>query len=199
VRADAGSGRFLHARIEMVARAVDDAGARLRDLRREEWADGGVAAAAFALALAASAVRPALALPLLAGGLFVAGRGVVVDWRRWDLLDRLVVEADAHAIPEVRERAELEASMVNRHRLSCVIRSRIARADEPRIVANSDELATLAEELLDPQLVLDPACAAACSRLLTDEVTSPLINSTLPPEDARSRLLQIRSGFHRTS
>ena len=182
----------------MVARAVDDAGARLRDLRREEWADGGVAAAAFALALAASAVRPALALPLLAGGLFVAGRGVVVDWRRWDLLDRLVVERDAYVIPEVRARAELEASVVDRSRLCRVIRSRIELAEEPRIVAHRDELAALAEELADPRLALDPACAIACSRLFTDGVASPLINCTLPAEDVRSRLVQIRSGFHGT-
>jgi hypothetical protein len=33
-------------------------------------------------------------------------------------------------------------------------------------------------------------------RLLTDDVTTPLINSALPAEDVRSRLVQIRSGFH---
>ena len=42
---------------EMVARAVDDAGQRLHDLRWEEWEDGGLAAGAFALAITASVVR----------------------------------------------------------------------------------------------------------------------------------------------
>jgi len=32
-------------------------------------------------------------------------------------------------------------------------------------------------------------------RLLSDVVTSPLLNSALPPEDLRSRVVQIRSGF----
>lgn len=195
VCADAPRRDALHASVEMVARAVEDAGRRLHDLRLEEWEDGAVAAAAFALAVAASAVRPAFALPLFIGGVFVAGRAVLAGWRRWDLLDRLVVERDAYAIPEVRTRAEQEASMSNRRWLSRAIRSRLDLAANPRVMANADELAALAEELVDPQLELDPACAAACSRLLMDEVTSPLINPELPAEDGRSRLVQIRSGF----
>ena len=182
--------------MEMVARAVEDAGRRLHDLRREEWQDGAVAAAAFALAIAASTVRPAFALPLFIGGAFVACRAVVAGWRRWDLLERLVVERDAYGIPEVRARGEQEAGMANRRSLSGAIRRGLELGENPRIVANADELAALAEELLDARLALDPACAAACSRLLTDGLTSPLFNSELPAEDARSRLVQIRAGFH---
>jgi hypothetical protein len=181
----------------MVARAVEDADRRLHDLRLEEWEDGAVAAMAFALAIAASVARPAFALPLFLGGSFVAGRAVLALWRRWDLLDRLVVEPDAYAIAEVRGRAEQEASMVNRRRLSRAIHWRLEQAEDPRIVANADELAELAEELTDPLLELDPACAVACSRLLADPTSSPLGNSALPAEDVRSRLVQIRSGFHR--
>ena len=140
-------------------------------------------------------MRPEFGLPLFVGGLFVAGRGVLAGWRRWDLLDRLVVERDAYAIPEVRARGEQEAGMPNRRWLSLVIRSRLELSANPRIVANAGELSGLADDLIDPQLVIDPACAAACSRLLTDELTSPLINSGLPAEDVRSRLRQIRSGF----
>jgi hypothetical protein len=180
---------------EMIARAVEDAGNRLHDLRREEREDGAVAAAAFALAVAASALLPALALPLFVGGVFVAGRAVLAGWRRWDLLDRLAADRDAYAIPEVRARAEQEASIANRRSLSRAIRSRLELGENPRIADSADELAALADELVDPQLELDPACAAACSRLLMDEVTSPLINSALPAEDVRSRVSQIRSGF----
>jgi len=179
----------------MVARAVEQADRRLRDLRKEEREDGALAAAAFGLAIAASVVRPEFALPMFVGGLFVAGRGVLAGWRRWDLLDRLVVERDAYAIPEVRARGEQEAGMPNRRWLSLAIRSRLELSANPRIADNAGELSALAEELLDPQFVLDPACAAACSRLLTDELSSPLINSGLPAEDVRSRLIQIRSGF----
>ncbi len=85
--------------------------------------------------------------------------------------------------------------MANRRSLSRAIRARLEPAENPRIAANAVPLAALAEELADPQLELDPACAAACSRLLTDEVTSPLLNSALPADEVRSRLVRIRSGF----
>jgi len=193
---DASAGDALHAPGAMVARAVEDAGRRLHDLQREEWEDGALAAVALTLAIAASAVRPELALPLFFGGMFVAGRAVLAIWRRWDLLDRLLVERDAYALREVRGRAEHEAGTVNRRRLSRTIRSRLELEDNPRVVANADLLRALADELVDPLLELDPACAVACGRLLTDDLGSPLINSELPAEDVRSRLFQIRSGFH---
>ena len=197
VFADASRPGALHAAGEMIARAVEDAERRLHDLRREEWEDGAVAAAAFALAIAASAVRPTLALPLFVGGLFVAGRSVVASLRRSDLLGRLAVERDAYSIAEVRELAEQEARIVNRHKLSRAIRWRLELLEDPRIVANTDQLAALAEELDDPQLELDPACAVACSRLLMEQLSSgALIESVLPPEDIRSRIAQIRFGFH---
>lgn len=180
----------------MIARAVEDADRRLHDLGREEREDGALAAAAFAFAIAASLVRPAFALPLFVGGLFVACRAMAAAWRRWDLLDRLVLERDAYTLTEVRARAEREASMDNRRRLSRAIRARLELAENSQIVANADQFAVLAEELDDPLLELDPACAAACSRLLTDDAWSPLSHEALPAEDVRSRVVQIRSGFH---
>ena len=182
----------------MVARAVEDAGRRLHDLRREELEDGLVAAAAFVLAIAASAVRPEFAVPLLVGSLFVLGRAVLAGSRRSDLLERLVVERDAYSIPEVRTRAEHGAGMANRRWLSRAIRSRLELSEDPRIVANADQFAELAKELVDPLLALDPACAASCRRLLTDDVESPLLNPAFPAEDVRSQLAQIRCGFHAT-
>ena len=167
----------------------------MHDLRREEWEDFAVAVAAFALAVAASSLRPAFAFPLFLGGALLAFRAVLAGWRRWDLLDRLLVEPDAYAIPEVRVRAEQQASMANRRSLNRAIRFRLELGENPRVAANADDLAALAKELVDPQLVLDPVCAAVCSRLLTDEVGSPLINFELPADDLRSQLLQVRSGF----
>src|SRR5512133_2786104 len=139
----------------MVARAVEAEGRRLHDLRQEEWEDGAVAVAAFGLAVAASALRPAFALPLFIGGAVLAWRAVLAGWRRWDLLDRLLVEPDAYAIPEVCVRAGQQASMTNRRGLSRAIRSRLQLGKNPRVVANADEFAALAEELVDPQLELD--------------------------------------------
>jgi hypothetical protein len=179
----------------MIARAAEEAGSRLHDLQREGWDDAVVAAVAFALAIAAAALHSDFALPLFLGGLFVAGRAVVVGWRRWDLLDRLVGERDAYGIPEVRCRAEQQASMPNRRSLSRAIRWRLELGENPRMAVAAEELAMLAEELLDARLELDPACAVACSRLLTEDVTSPLINAALPVEDVRSRVWQIRAGF----
>jgi hypothetical protein len=196
VFADASRPVALDASSEMIARAVEDADRRLRDLRREEWEDGALAAATCALAIAASVVHPTLALPLFVGAMFVAGRAMTAEWRRWDLLEALVLERDAYALTEVRVRAEQEASMVNRGDLSRTIRSRLEFAESPRVVANADQFAALADELVDPLLELDPACAVACSRLLSDYVWSPLVNEALPAEDVRSRLVQIRSGFH---
>jgi hypothetical protein len=59
----------------------------------------------------------------------------------------------------------------------------------------AEELEALASELEDDELALDPACAVACMRLLSDLSASPLLNPALPPEELRSRVRQIRSGF----
>ncbi len=62
-------------------------------------------------------------------------------------------------------------------------------------MAAADELEALARDLDDRRLVLEPAAAVACMRLLTSIDASPLFDSALPPEDLRSRVYQIRSGF----
>jgi hypothetical protein len=180
----------------MVARAVEHAGTRLHDLRHEEWEDWGVAAAAFALGFLAARLLPAFAVPLLVAGMVLTCRGVLAEWRRWDLLDRLAGEPDAYVIPEVRARAEATATMANRRSLAITIRWRIEGTADPRVEAAASDLQALAEELEDEQLELDPACAVACSRLLTDATTSPLLNLALPIDEVRSRVLQIRRGFH---
>jgi hypothetical protein len=64
-----------------------------------------------------------------------------------------------------------------------------------RITAAEEELEALASELDDAELELDPACALACMRLLSDLAESPLLNPALSPEELRSRVRQIRSGF----
>ena len=87
---------------EMVARALDDAAARLRELRHEQWADFWLASIVLVLALAATHIRPDLALPLFAGGVFVLVAGMRAAWRRWDLVDRLASDRDGRTIPEVR-------------------------------------------------------------------------------------------------
>jgi hypothetical protein len=182
--------------LEMIARAVDDAADRLRDLRHEEWEEGAVAAAALVLALVATSVRPSLAIPLFLGGVFIAGRWVVASFRRAELLDLLVGDPDAYVIPEVRARAQQEASMDARSSMSRAITWRLQVTESPRIRTTADDLAALATDLLDPELELDPACGVACARLVSDPLTSPLLNDELPADEIRSRVLQVRAGFH---
>lgn len=181
----------------MYARAVDDAAARLRDLRREGWADLGLAVLVLGLAVGATQVRPTLALPLFLGGVFALALGVRALWRRWELVERLAGERDAFAISEVLEYASRETRMERRRSFAAVIRSTLnppALAADRRLLGLADELEELASELEDDDLTLDPASAVACHRLLSDPA-SPLFDPAVPPRELRSRIRQIRSGF----
>jgi hypothetical protein len=145
---------------------------------------------------------PGLALPLFLGGLVVGVLGARAMWRRWDLLDRLAGERDAHVIAEVRAFASREATMDRRHSFAVLIRATLREATlamDARVLAVADELDALASELEDGDLALDPASAVTCMRLLSDVPRSPLLNHALPIEDLRSRVRQIRSGFGRAA
>jgi hypothetical protein len=179
----------------MYARAVDDAASRLRELRDEERGDLALAALALGLAVAASQVRPELAIPLFLGGLAVGVFGVRALWRRWDLLDRLSGERDAYVIAEVRAFALREATMERRRSCAASIRGRLEEPLETRITLVADDLEALAAELEDDDLELDPTCAVACVRLVSDIAGSPLLNPALPADEIRSRVRWIRSGF----
>jgi hypothetical protein len=186
----------------MVARAVDDAALRLRELRREEWGNLGLGGLALAAALVATRVSPSLAVPLFAGGLVVVAGGVRAVWRRWDLLDRLAADRDAYVIAEVRAFAEREATMTRRRAHAASVRVMLRHPGpglEARLGAASGELEALAGELDDEWLALDPASAVACTRLLDDHADSPLLNPALPPEDLRARIGRIRGGFAQRS
>jgi hypothetical protein len=88
--------------------------------------------------------------------------------------------------------------MDHRRTFAALIRSTVTQpgpAVAARLDAVAQELEALASELEDDRLALDPACAVACRRLLSDLVESPLLNPALPAQDLRSRVRQIRSGF----
>jgi hypothetical protein len=180
------------------ARAVDEADSQLRELRYEERGELALSAVALAAAVVATEVLPELAMPLFIGGLVVGILGARATWRRWDLLERLSGERDAHVISEVRSLAEREATMERRRTFAALLRCRLGEAggaNDPRLLAVADDLEQLASELEDEELILEPASAVACTRLLSDFPASPLLNSALPTEDLRSRIRQIRSGF----
>ena len=112
----------------MYARAVDDAAARLRALRREKREDFGLAALAVVLAVVAAAFLPELALPLLVGGLAIGVLGLRALFRRWDLVERLSGERDAYVIPEVLAYASHEADIERRQTFAAMIRSHLRAA-----------------------------------------------------------------------
>jgi hypothetical protein len=177
---------------------VDEHAIRLRELRGEEWADTALALVAFGLALAASQALSELVVPLLVAFIGAVVLALRAFWRRWELLDRLLLERDAYAIPEVRARAEGIASMRNRHALASSIRSLLHETTftpSARAAALAGELEALASELDDAELELTPRCAVLCQHLLTEGGESPLLNPAWPLEDAIARVRQIRGGF----
>jgi hypothetical protein len=181
----------------MYARAVDEAAARLRELRREEWEDFGVSLAAMALALVATQAHHALTMPLFLGSLVVGALGMRALWRRWDLVDRLSGEPDAYAIAEVLESASREATLDRRRGYAALIRRRVRdrSACDTRIALVADELDQLACELEDSGLALDPACAVACRRLVSDTAESALFDPTVSAEELLANIRRIRFGL----
>jgi hypothetical protein len=181
----------------MYARGVEEAALRLRELRREVWGDLGLAVGVMALALAAAEGHHTLAMPLFCGSVTVGGLGVRALWRRWELVDRLSGERDAFAISEVFDHAAREATLERRRDYAAMIR-RSVRDRSPydtRIAPVTDELERLACELEDGTLTLDPACAVACRRLLSDPADSALFDSTVPAEDLLAGIRRIRQGL----
>lgn len=185
----------------MTAETVKDAEHRLHELHQDEWADLVLAALAMVLALAASFLHPPLALPLFIGALassVLAGRAF---FRRSELFDRLLLDRDAYAIPEVRRRAEQIASTESRRALAQAVRSRLTPvrgySRSPRVSAAAEALELLASELDDETLSLDLDCAVRCHQLLNNYGESPLLNYLLPEQDVQMWIRRIRCGFER--
>jgi len=182
----------------MYARAVEDAEARIRELRREEYRDLGLAAAVLALAVIVTFVHPPLAFPLLVGGFAVGFLGLRALWRRWDLVERLSGDHDAYVISEVLRRAARETTAERRRLYAASIRIQLDASNSlyaERASRAARELEALAADLDDETLELDPAAGVACARLLEDYAESPLLNLALPADELRSRVCQIRAGF----
>lgn len=182
----------------MYTRSVDEAQKRLHELRQVEWQDLGLGGLALGFAVAATQVRESLALPLFVGGVTLLVLGLRALWQRWDLVDRLAGERDAYGISEVLEYASRETSMDRRRTFAAMIRNRLdeqAADSEDKVREAAEELEALVCELENPDLELDPACAVACSRMLSNLAESPFLNPRLGSNDLRSCVCQIRSGF----
>jgi hypothetical protein len=182
----------------MYARALEEAETRLGDLHHDEVQRVALSAVALVGALAATVVYEPLVVPLFLGGLAIGVLGIGAIWRHWDLLDRLADDDDAYAIPAVRAYAARDARMDRRLAHAANIRSWIETPSlqaDPRIGDFADALEELARELEDDDLDLDPVCAIACRRLLSDPMVSPLLNHSLARADVGSTIARIRAGF----
>jgi hypothetical protein len=187
----------------MYARAIDEAEARLLELRHVERYQLGLSALALGASLAMTAIHVPVVVPLFVGGLAVGMLGMRTYWQRWDIVDRLADDRDAYVIPEVLSYAARDARMERRSNSAALVRSWLCTAsfiDNSSILAEAEELEALAYELEDRELELDPACAVACRRFLTDGTVSPLFDDAPRREDIESWIVRIRGGFRpRTS
>lgn len=182
----------------MSARAIDEAEARLLELHHEERYRLGLSAVALAASLAMTAIYVPVVLPLFVGGLAVGVLGMRTFWQRWDIVDRLADERDAYVIPEVLSYAARDTRMERRSTSAALIRSWLctaALAGSSPVLVKAEEFEALACELEDRDLELDPACAVACRRFLTDGTVSPLFDDAARREDIESWIVRIRDGF----
>ena len=181
----------------MYARAIDEAETRLLELRHEERYQLGLSALALAASLAMTAIYAPVVLPLFVAGLAVGMLGMRTFWQRWDIVDRLADERDAYVIPEVLSYASRDACMERRSNSAALVRSWLCTAapwathrSSPRPRSSRARV-----ELEDRELELDPACAVACRRFLTDGTVSPLFDDAPRREDIESWIVRIRDGF----
>ncbi len=182
----------------MYPRAIDEAETRLHELRNEERYQLGLSALALGASLAMTAIHASAVLPLFFGGLAVGMLGMRTFWRHWDIVDRLADKRDAYVIPEVLAYAARDACMERRSTSAALVRSWLctaATAGNSAVLAQAEELEALARELEDSELELDPACAVACRRFLTDGTVSPLFDEAPQREDLESWIVRIRGGF----
>jgi hypothetical protein len=184
----------------MYARALQEAETQLVERRHDELQRIALSAVALGGSLAATVLYQPLVVPLFVGGLVMGVLGIGAIWRHWDLLDRLADDRDAYGIPAVRAYAERDARMDRRLAHAGLIRTWIRESgasEDARSVEFAAELEDLARELEDDDLELEPACALACRRLLTDPTMSPLLDLTRPGDDVGSSIVRIRAGFRR--
>jgi hypothetical protein len=186
----------------MTTADLDQAASGLRRRRRRAREATTLAVASGGLALTAAAMWPRFAFPLAVGAALetlVAGAAVV---RRRDEIARLAVEPAAYVLAEVERYGRRLTQPRQRARLATWLAEIVAEAPNPwrlylpdRVALFRTELAALARDLAMPTLGVEPASAAACRRLLTHAVESPLYNPRVSADDLRRALERFRAGI----
>ena len=85
--------------------------------------------------------------------------------------------------------------MERRKTFAAVLRDSLKEPVDDHVAPAAAEVEALAADLENPDLVLHPSSGVACFNLLSDASASPLLNSACTPEELRSRIQRIRSGF----
>jgi hypothetical protein len=177
----------------MTARQVDQAARRLRELRAQTVTDLVLAVAAFALALTASRLIPALAVPLLIGATGIAFLGIRALVRHTFLVEDLAVDREAYAIPDVCEFGRRAASPEHRQELARSVRVALTDSTHEvgaRLTAVRAELEQLIAALEDDSLRWKPQAAVTLERWLNNPAGS-FRDPSVPVVELRSRLRSI--------
>lgn len=181
----------------MNARQIEQADERLHDLKVRAVEDMVLAACGFGLALAATQLRPAFAVPLLVGAIALCFLGVQALVRRSFLIEDLAADRDAYVIPDVRGFGLRAASPAHRHQLARVLRVALLGSTyetAERLQAVRPELDELIADLEDDSLRWEPPAAVGLERWLNDPLGS-FHDQTVPVTELRSRLRVFLAGF----
>jgi hypothetical protein len=162
------------------------------------------------LVAAACAVLAAITLPLVfsAGAALLAGMtgaaalAIVNFVSRRDLIARLALDPNAYSLAEVHDYGHRLVLPAEREKLAAWLREVVRDAAVPgnwyiedRVSRYALQLESLATELTKTRIRMRPASAAACHRLLTHAVESPLYNPSVPAEELPAAIERIRRGI----
>jgi hypothetical protein len=175
------------------ARQLDEAARELHDLRTQSVEDLALALVATGLALAATQVRPVLAMPLLLGAIGVGFLGVRTLVRRMFLVEELAGDRDAYEIPAVLRFGLRTATPAHRRQLARSIWVAMTDSTYPvaeRLRSVRVELEQLVAVLEDERRSLQPYTLVMLERWLNDP-GGEFRNRAVPTAELRSRLRAI--------
>jgi hypothetical protein len=186
----------------MHERALEEAAARVRQLRRRVRDAGVLALVAAVLALALTALSTPLAVSFAVAALIEGVVAAAAALRLRATLEMLALVGRAYAIPEVKMYAGKIAGVRGRRRTAEAFQRMLCQGDDQavlwlpeRVHAVERELRTLADALTTADGRLGLIGAVACRQLVTNPVRSPLYNPELSVEELDARIHHITRAF----
>lgn len=186
----------------MHARDVEQAASDLARRSRRRGESAVLALVSASLAGIALPFARLLALALAAGALVELALAAGALVRRRAQIASLALDPAAYSIADVEAYGRRLVGPPERARLAAWLDEICADAYLPgslyladRVSHFAHELEALARDVGSPAVALEPASAAACRRLLTHAVESPLYNPRLPADELGLALRRIRAGL----